>query len=148
MSVLLTPASWFQIPWVGVGPKVVAFWVTVKVKPHSVTLDLRGGRRGGWWTGAHYSMGGVHVQRCAEPNETQVTCTHTSATVRTQNRDGWQGSSPSSFIPTLKLFLLWGNDWCCKLRNQTLVNGKGTILSLIRLVQTNEFMGWHLIQAI
>lgn len=43
---------------------------------------------GGGWTGAHYSMGGVHVQRCAEPNETQVTCTHTSATVRTQNRDG------------------------------------------------------------
>lgn len=43
MSILLTPASWFQIPRVGVGPEVVAFWVAVKVKPHSVTLDLRGG---------------------------------------------------------------------------------------------------------
>lgn len=41
VSVLLTPASWFQIPRVSVGPEVVAFWVAVKVKSDSVTLYLR-----------------------------------------------------------------------------------------------------------
>lgn len=45
MAVLLAPASWFQIPRVGVGPEVVAFWVTVEMEPHPVTLDLTGGER-------------------------------------------------------------------------------------------------------
>jgi len=37
----------------------------------------------------------------------------TSATVRTQNREGCSGSSPSNFIPTLNPFRPWGNDWYC-----------------------------------
>lgn len=45
MAVLLAPASWFQIPRVGVGPEVVAFWVTVEMEPHPVTLDLPGRER-------------------------------------------------------------------------------------------------------
>lgn len=42
MPILLTPASWFQIPRVGVSPEVVAFWVTIEMEPHPITLDLTG----------------------------------------------------------------------------------------------------------
>lgn len=35
----------------------------------------------------------------------------TSATVRTQYIDWCSGSTPSSFIPTLNPFLLYGKDW-------------------------------------
>lgn len=38
----------------------------------------------------------------------------TSATVRTQYIDWCSGSMPSSFIPTLNPFLLYGKDWCWK----------------------------------
>lgn len=41
VSILLTPAGWLHIPRVCIGPEVIAFWVTIKVKPHPVALDLR-----------------------------------------------------------------------------------------------------------
>ena len=44
MPILLTPASWFHVPGVGVSPEVVAFWVPVEMEPHPITLDLTGKR--------------------------------------------------------------------------------------------------------
>lgn len=40
----------------------------------------------------------------------------TSATVRMKYMDGCWGSMPSSFMPSLKPFLLWVTAWDCQCR--------------------------------
>lgn len=89
MSILLTPAGWFHVPRVGVGPEVVAFWVSIKVEPYPITLDLKGKGT------AHtcellimYREKGIGTWSFAEQKPQTTISTHTSATVSTQNRDG------------------------------------------------------------
>lgn len=78
MPVLLTPASWFHVPRVSVCPEVVAFWVTIKMEPHPVTLDLMGKER----------RRACHFTDKRLQTESRVHRIRTSATLSTQKREG------------------------------------------------------------
>lgn len=78
MPILLTPASWFQIPRVGISPEVVAFWVTIKMEPHPITLDLTGRER--------LSVHVISLRKAAYG--VRVHSIRTSATLSTQKREG------------------------------------------------------------